>query len=105
VGPLKGSIAMWNPFKKVQASVDSLLGQKLLGALVRHGLNALGAVLVSKGIIGEGDWTEVSAGLAVALTSLLWSAWQKHQTEQVIATALLMPPGSSRALAERLAKG
>lgn len=96
---------MWNPFKHVKASVDTLLGQKLIGALVRHALNALGTLLVSKGLIDQGDWTEISLGLATALTSLLWSAWQKHQTEQVIATALLMPPGSSRQLAERLAKG
>lgn len=96
---------MWNPFKQVKTSVDSLLGQKLVGALVRHGLNALGTLLVSKGVIDQGDWTEIAAGLATALTSLLWSAYQKHQTEQVIATALLMPAGSSRELVERMAKG
>lgn len=53
--------------------------QTLLGLLARHALNALGAVLLSKGIIGA-TMVEPVTGSLFILGSVVWSVIQKHKS-------------------------
>lgn len=50
---------------------------KVLSGLVRHVATAIGAVLVSKGILDEGTVTELVAGITMFLVGLVDSASQK----------------------------
>lgn len=92
----------WNPFKKVNDGVDNIIAQKVLGSVVRHLLTVLGGYLVTKGYVDQAGWDEAAAGAAVFIVSLVWSVYQKHSTEQTIATALDMPRGTTRATLEKV---
>ena len=48
----------------------------IIGALVRHGLNAIGGGLVANGAITGGELETVSGAVTI-LIATAWSIWQK----------------------------
>jgi hypothetical protein len=52
-----------------------LTKEQVMG-IVRHGLTFVGAVLVVKGGVSEGQWYEIS-GAAVSFLSVVWSILDK----------------------------
>jgi hypothetical protein len=55
-----------------------LTKEQIMG-IVRHGLTFVGAVLVVKGGVTEGQWYEIS-GAAVSFLSVVWSILDKKQS-------------------------
>jgi hypothetical protein len=55
---------------KLSLSKDQVMG------IVRHGLTFVGAILVVKGGVSEGQWYEIS-GAAVSFISVVWSILDK----------------------------
>ncbi len=66
------------------------MSQVMLQALLRHALNALGAYLVTQGLVDENAWGEAAAGLAAVGASVGWSLWEKRNP--TIRTMELRPP-------------
>lgn len=58
--------------KNKQMSKEQILG------IVRHALTFIGGVLIMKGIIDEGTWTEISGG-AITLAGTIWSIVDKNK--------------------------
>lgn len=52
--------------------------KEVIQSLVRHILTALGALLVSKGVVGQTE-TEAIVGGIVASIGLGWSVWDKFK--------------------------
>ena len=50
----------------------------VIQSLIRHVLTALGALLVSKGVVGQTE-TEAIVGGIVASIGLVWSVWDKYK--------------------------
>ena len=46
--------------------------------IIRHGLTFVGAILIVKGGVDEGQWYEIS-GAAVSFVSVVWSVLDKNQ--------------------------
>lgn len=61
------------------------LALKIVAALLRHGLTYLGGFLVSSGWLTQDQSTQ-AVGAVVALAGIAWSAYEKHQGQQ-LATA------------------
>lgn len=55
----------------------------ILGILIRHGLSAAGAILVSKGLIAT-SMIEPVSGAVLLLGSVALSMWQKHKTGTLV---------------------
>jgi hypothetical protein len=55
-----------------------LTKEQIMG-IVRHGLTFVGAILVVKGGVTEGQWYEIS-GAAVSFLSVVWSILDKKQS-------------------------
>jgi hypothetical protein len=68
--------------------------RRIIGSLVRHGLNALGMWLVSQGLAEEADVLEVVALASPLIVSVLWSLYQKSRQGTREAVALDLPKGS-----------
>jgi len=51
--------------------------EQILG-IVRHTLTFVGGILIMKGIIDEGAWTEISGG-ALTLAGTIWSIVDKNK--------------------------
>ena len=75
--------------------------KRLLASGIRRGLDALGALLIARGLATEAEWTTLAASAAPLLASFLWSLYEKAQADKRIDVALQMPAGRSR---EDLAK-
>jgi len=52
--------------------------EQFLG-IVRHGLTFVGAILIAKGQVDNGQWYEIT-GAAVSLISVVWSVLDKKPT-------------------------
>jgi len=52
--------------------------EQFLG-IVRHGLTFVGAILIAKGQVDNGQWYEIT-GAAVSLVSVVWSVLDKKPT-------------------------
>jgi hypothetical protein len=50
--------------------------------VIRHGLTFIGAVLLIKGHVNEGQWYELS-GAAITLVSIVWSIFEKKPKVEV----------------------
>ena len=57
--------------------IQYLLTQKLIGILIRHLLGALGAWLVSQGLVDDGSWQELMGGSLAALSAIALSLKEK----------------------------
>lgn len=55
------------------------MNKAILGLLARHALSAIGAVLVSKGLVAA-TMVEPVSGAVLLLASVVWSAYQKHKS-------------------------
>ena len=60
--------------------------QTILTAIARQGLTALGAFLVTQGLVGASS-TEAIVGLAPVLASLAWSLYNKYVHAKVAVAA------------------
>jgi len=49
--------------------------EQVLG-VVRHVLTAVGGILIAKGLVGEGNWTELT-GAVMTLAGVIWSIKSK----------------------------
>jgi hypothetical protein len=58
---------------------DMKLSKEQIFAIVRHTLTFVGGVLVMKGIVDEGMWTEIS-GAAITLAGAIWSIVEKAKS-------------------------
>lgn len=52
--------------------------KEVIQSLIRHVLTALGAILVSKGVVGQTDSEAIVGGLVTAV-GLGWSVWDKYK--------------------------
>lgn len=48
------------------------MNQEQIFGVVRHTLTAVGGILIAKGVLGEGQWEELT-GAALALAGIIWS--------------------------------
>jgi hypothetical protein len=55
-----------------------LTKEQFLGIVI-HGLTFVGAILVAKGQVDDGQWYEIS-GAAVSLLAVVWSVLDKKQS-------------------------
>jgi membrane protein DedA with SNARE-associated domain len=71
------------------------LFEKWLGALIRHGLTALGTYLIGQGFVGESQWTEFVTGAVAVAVPICWSLLQKWRQQITKEVAKRMPEGTS----------
>ncbi len=69
--------------------------KSIAGSVVRWSLTAVGAWLVSKGIVNEADFNQVVVGIAAGGAALAWSLWNKYKQRLLVLLALDLPPGTS----------
>jgi hypothetical protein len=50
--------------------------QEQIYGVIRHVLSAAGGILIAKGLISDGSWTELT-GAAMALVGVIWSIVSK----------------------------
>jgi hypothetical protein len=74
----------------------SLYIQQVIGSVVRACLAAVGGWLTNRGLAEQTDLTALFPGLALVVSAIGWSLWQKWRSEQTIARALRAPSGTSR---------
>lgn len=58
---------------------------KLLGTAVRHGLNALGAIILAKGWVSESVWESLAGnieGVVAIIVAAALSYWFKKKAEE-----------------------
>lgn len=58
----------------------------IASGVLRHGVTALAGILVARGYIGD-DQTAQLVGAVMALVSIGWSVFSKHQAETRVETA------------------
>ena len=46
--------------------------QEQIFGVVRHTMTAIGGILIAKGLVADGAWTELT-GAAIALAGVIWS--------------------------------
>jgi hypothetical protein len=68
--------------------MNSAMLKTFLASLVRHGLTAAGAALVTDGYMTSGD-TQAFVGGGMVVAGVAWSWWQKVGQQKVV--ALLQP--------------
>ncbi len=54
------------------------MSQEQVLGVVRHVLTAVGGVLIAKGLVDDGSWTEIM-GSTVTLIGVIWSVVAKKQ--------------------------
>ena len=69
--------------------------RRLAVTAVRHGLNALGVYLISKGYTTEADWTSIAIDVSPILVALVWSILEKSNGAKKVDVALALPAGST----------
>ena len=69
--------------------------QKVLAAVIRRALDALGAYLVTVGVLNQADATQLVLALLPLALSLAWSIFEKLRASQKLALALRLPAGST----------
>lgn len=52
--------------------------QEQIFGVIRHGLSAVGGILIAKGLLDEGSLTELT-GAILALTGVIWSIVSKKK--------------------------
>ena len=71
--------------------MDTEVLKPILAGLVRHGLTALGGILVTDGVMQQGETTGfVGAGMVIA--GVAWSWYQKVGQAQLLALMAKMHP-------------
>lgn len=85
----------------------------IAGLVVRHGVTALGALLVQYNVLaksGEASWVETTAGIVLGIVGIFWSWWQKSGQQEILAklarmrtSAPVAPPSATNAEAAKLA--
>ena len=63
---------------------------------VRHGLNALGVYLISRGYASESDWSSVALDLSPIVISVLWSLLASANASKREDVALALPPSATK---------
>ena len=64
---------MPNPFDLLK----NVALKNIVTTAVRHGLNALGVYLISRGYANESDWSSVALDLSPIIVAALWSLLDK----------------------------
>ena len=54
------------------------MSQEQIFGVIRHTLSAVGGILIAKGLLDDGSWTELS-GAVMTLTSVIWSIVSKKK--------------------------
>jgi hypothetical protein len=52
--------------------------QEQVTGVIRHVLTAVGGILIAKGLLADGQWTELS-GAALTLFGVIWSVASKKK--------------------------
>lgn len=63
--------------KFINQKTNKMTKEQILG-IARHALTFIGGILIMKGIIDEGTWTEVTGG-AITLAGTIWSIVDKNK--------------------------
>ena len=74
LAPVKG-------VNKVTDAISDSVVKKLIMSVARHGLTALGGVLVAHGWVTGDEATDV-LGAGLTLVAVLWSALEKYRQHQ-----------------------
>jgi hypothetical protein len=61
----------------INPKTNKMSKEQILG-IARHALTFIGGILIMKGIIDEGTWTEVSGGV-ITLAGTVWSIIDKNK--------------------------
>lgn len=56
--------------------------KRLLTTGIRRGLDALGTLLVARGLATEAEWIELAASATPVIVSILWSLYEKSQADK-----------------------
>lgn len=56
------------------------MNKDTIQSLIRHVLTALGALLVSKGIVGHAETESIVGGVVTAI-GLVWAIWDKNKAK------------------------
>lgn len=76
--------------------MESEVLKPILAGMVRHGLTALGGILVTDGVMQSSEMSGfVGAGMVIA--GVAWSWWQKRGQQKVVAILAKMKPVASPA--------
>lgn len=59
----------------------------ITGSVVRHALTGIGVYLVSQGWISADDWSQLLAGIVLAVAGLIWSFIEKWKKPEPPPTA------------------
>lgn len=59
------------------------MNQEMAMGILRHVINGLGATLVTGGYVSQGNWTTISAGLAMVLGTIAWSMYEKTRARMI----------------------
>lgn len=62
--------------------------KRLLTTGIRRGLDALGTLLVARGLATEAEWIELAASAAPVIVSLLWSLYEKSEADKKLEAAV-----------------
>jgi hypothetical protein len=57
---------------------NKFMTQEQIFGVIRHGLSAIGGILIAKGLLDEGSLTELT-GAVLALTGVIWSIVSKKK--------------------------
>lgn len=60
----------------VAKNKPNFMTQEQIYGVIRHVLSAAGGILIAKGLISDGSWTELT-GAAMALVGVIWSIVSK----------------------------
>jgi hypothetical protein len=63
--------------KLYKKQIKNMTQEQIFG-VVRHGLSAIGGILIAKGLLDEGSWTELT-GAAMTLVGVIWSIVSKKK--------------------------
>ena len=70
--------------------------QEQVLAIVRQLITIVGGILLTNGYITSSG-VEQLVGIALGITSMVWSLWQKQQAEKTLQAALTLPVGATKA--------
>ncbi len=56
----------------------SMTKEQVFG-IIRHAFTLVGGILIAKGLVDEGSWTEVT-GSAISLVGVVWSILEKRKS-------------------------
>jgi hypothetical protein len=65
-------------YQSIRQKKNRFMTQDQIFGVIRHGISAIGGILIAKGLLDDGSWTELT-GAVMALTGVIWSIVSKKK--------------------------